>query len=1075
MKRALFRDTLREMKKTLGRFLAIFAIVALGVGFFAGLKATTPDMKHTADDYYDGYNLFDFRLLSTMGFTTEDVASIRGTEGVLGVMPTYQMDVLTSLGGGEKVVKLHGLPSYTDGGNENYINQLRITEGRLPQAANECVVDGNSFYGGLQLGDTVTLRSGTGDPIDDSLENTQFIVVGKTESPYYVSFERGSSTIGSGSVSFYLYIPQSNFKSEYYTELFLTVDGAKELDTFGSAYSDRIDQVQQKLEDVGDTRAAIRRAELVGDAQEELDKKKAEFATQKEEALAKLADAKKEIEDGQKQLDDGKKTLAEKEEELANGKRKLQTAKDTLDVQRQSAFEQIGLAKGQLEEAENDLASQEAALQAFREKLDEAQKTKVQLEENIRTLIALGRLDEAAALQIELDKLLPQLEQQEKSYAENLKLLNAGKAELAEQKKTAEAAEKEALGKLDDAQAQIDANEKTLLAGEEELAKAKTTLAEKEAELVKGKSTYQSEEKKALAELDDAQQKLDEAQKEIDDIPTPEWYVLDRETNPGYVSYSHDAERIDAIAVVFPVFFFLVAALVCLTTMTRMVEEQRTQIGTLKALGYSKWSIAGKYLIYALTASVIGSVIGCAVGFFLFPTVIFNAYLIMYTMPPLVIMFQPWLAVGTSLAAIFITTLAAFGACFGTLMDVPANLMRPKAPKLGKRIFLERIRPLWKHMSFTAKVTARNLFRYKKRFLMTVIGIGGCTALLLTGFGLKDSISDIVFKQYDDVSIYDMSVTLQDETDSEIPKSILENSQVEKALLVHDETGTVMGSSKQMDAHLFIPRDKEELGDFIHMQHRIGGKKVAFTDDGAVLTEKLAKQMGLSVGDTFTLKNADGKKVEVKVSGITENYVYHYVYLSPTYYEELFGEAPTFKGVLVDTKEKLDEAGEEQLANTLIADESIQSVSFSSSLRNNFSDIIKSLNYVVWVLIICAGLLAFIVLYNLTNINVTERIREIATIKVLGFFDGEVSAYVFRESGILTGFGIVFGLVLGIFLHRFVIVKAEVDMVMFGRTIAPLSYILAAVLTVFFAVLVGLVIHRKLKKVSMVESLKSVE
>lgn len=571
------------------------------------------------------------------------------------------------------------------------------------------------------------------------------------------------------------------------------------------------------------------------------------------------------------------------------------------------------------------------------------------------------------------------------------------------------------------------------------------------------------------------------ASRQIDELDEPEWYVLSRNTNPGYVGFGSDSERIDAVASVFPVFFFLVAALICLTTMTRMVEEQRTQIGILKALGYGKGTIAAKYMIYAGTASVAGSLVGLAVGFWIFPTVIWQAYSISYNLPAIILSFNVKFALISSLAAVLCTSLATLWACYNELVCVPADLIRPKAPPAGKRVLLERISGLWNKLSFSQKVAARNLFRYKKRFFMTVIGIGGCTALLLTGFGLRDSISNIVSHQFGEIHKYDMIISLADAGNSQDGNDLNDhlNELTGNSLYVMQSSiDAISPSGEMINMYIFVPEDADKLNDFVSFRTRIGKDPVQFPSDGkAVITEKLATQLKVSVGDEISLKESEFNQINVIVGGITENYIYNYVYMAPDYYESAFNEKPEYKQVLAHFTDRnnVTEEDEENVSNQILKLENVSSISFTTKLSRDFGNIMKSLDSVVLLLIVCANLLAFVVMYNLTNINITERTREIATIKVLGFFDNEVSAYVYRENVILTLIGVLAGLVGGIFLHRFVVLTAEVDIVMFERSISVMSYVLSALLTFVFAGIVNLLMNSRLKRISMVESLKSTE
>lgn len=867
MKNALAKDTIREIKKSFGRFLSIFAIVAIGVAFFADVKAAAPDMKYTADKYYDDYNLFDLRILTTMGLTKDDVDAIEKIDGVKGIYKAHSMDALTRVNNREVVLKIHGLPiDNLSDNNENYINRPKIIEGRLPKESGECLIEKGKLDDlGLNVGSKITLESGKETDILDSLKTKEFTIVGTAQTPYYLSFEKGASDIGSGSINNFIMIPEEDFNMDYYTEVFVTIDGAKELNSYNDEYFEVTDKVKNSITSLGDERAPLRIDEI------------------RQEAL----------------------------NELQKGKDELKRSKE------------------------------------------------------------LG-----------------------------------------------------------------------------------------------------------LEQLEEAKEKLDNAENQINEIKEPEWIILDRNSHYSYVDYGNAADRIEAIAKVFPLFFFLVSALVCLTTMTRMVDEQRSTIGALKALGYSKGAIASKYIAYAATASLGGAILGLSIGMVLFPIVIFDAWGIMYTLPPVELRFDPYLAIGSILIVVLITTLAAVFACYKELVETPSLLMRPRAPKEGKRIFLERITFLWKRLSFTEKVTARNIFRYKKRFFMTVIGIAGCTALLLAGFGIKDSIKTIAYKQFGEILKYDSFIDLDTSKDLKDREDILlkysSDSRVEDIMKVSKYNGNVFSEKEDKRVSLIVPSDISKFKDFTSFRDRKSGDEISLKDDGALINEKLSKELKVKVGDTISLDNGDGEKKSVNISGIIEMYVDNYVYMSDSLYKETFGVRPELNSLVMKVNDKSDDT-EEVLGADLMNEDAVKSVSFYSGVVENFENTISSLNYVIVVLVISAGALAFVVLYNLTNVNISERLRELATIKVLGFYDKEVSSYVYRENIILTLIGSFVGLALGTLLHRFIMVTVEFQGVMFGRNINILSYLYAIAITMIFAILVNLVMYYKLKNIQMVESLKSVE
>jgi putative ABC transport system permease protein len=963
MKNALQKDTLREIRRTLSRFLSIFAIVALGVAFFAGIKATASDMRLTGDRYFDEYKLMDIKLLSTMGFDEEDISAIKGVEGVEALLPSYSMDAIAEADGKESAVKVLSLPESKE--HETVLNKTKLIEGRYPERADECVVEkAKMFNRDSPMGSKLLLSSGTGKDILESLQNKEYTIVGIVETPYYVSYDRGTSSVGNGKVSRYMMIPEENFKLPVYTEVFLTAAGAREVSAFEEAYEDIVGKVRERLEETAKIREVQRYEKLKAEGEDQLAEGRNKLLETEKEALQKLRQA---------------------EEKLGRGREELAAGKKALDKQRQKFEKGIGTA-------EDELTGGYAAL-----------------------------------------------EQGQRTYEQQL-----------------------AAAKQQGA-AQLAAAEKKLQVAQEGLQK--------------GEQEYQTAKQGAEEQLDQGRRTLQDSEEELSKLEKPVWYVLGRKANPGYVDYGFSADRVAAIAQVFPVFFFLIAALVCLTTMTRMVDEQRTYIGTLKALGYSKIAIASKYLAYALLASVSGSIFGLLAGFKVFPTVIFNAYSIMFTMPPIMTVFNIYYGALSTFLAVSITTLAAWFACASELREEPAILMRPKAPKAGKRIFLERVKPLWSKLNFTQKITARNLFRYKKRFLMTVLGIGGCSALLLSGLGLKDSILSIAEIQFDQLYKYDMTLQLKNEVQDRknaVAQEAAGDSRISDFILYREQSVDIGAGDKEKRVSLIVPEAAERLQYFIDLRLRVTHEKVPFSEDSVVLTEKLAKHLGVKVGDEIYIRTEGQKKVYMTVTGITEHYVSHYLYVSPKNYQRIYGKPPAFKQLMLKTADTSEEF-ENRLSTELLKNREISAVRFTTGISKDFKRVIKSLNDVTLVLILSAGALAFIVLYNLTNVNVTERIREIATIKVLGFFDREVSAYVDRESMILTFLGMLLGLAGGIFLHRYIVVTAEVEYVMFGRTVHFMSYVYAALLTMFFGVLVNLAMHFKLKKISMVESLKSVD
>lgn len=1170
------KSIFRTIKSSLSRFVAILAIVALGVGFLAGLLSSPVDMRHSADHYYDQTRMYDARIISTLGLTEDDLATVKAVDGVEAVMPAYDTDlvlVTSQEDSASYTTRMHSLPEDTSADSEGYLNQLTLIEGRMPEEAGECVIVLTKSFSGDTEWIGQTLRQ---DPDGEAAEGLpdEFTVVGTVRSAAYLSMESESTTAGSGTLDLIAYTVPATFDMDYYTAFYLTVENTAGMDSFSQEYEDTVQAVMDQLEPIGEERSQARYEQLVGDAQAELDDARAEYEQEKADAEAELDDAKKKLEDGEAELADSQQQLEDAKAEIDSGWAELNQQKESFNSQTAAAQQQIndGYAQvqsgqaqldagkaqldsaqaqldqgyAQLSQTEQTLNESKAQLDASKAQLDA---TKSQLDSLTQGKEALFQAAAAAGLPVsdtsdagalslisQLEAASPELGQQFAALKEGLNALaaqgtdttaalaawqegdaqyQAGLAQYEEglsQYQTAKA-------QLDASQAELDTQRQSLESQQATLNSTKAQLDQSSAQLQQGIQTAQSEFASAEAQLNDAQvqyddglvqleegrqeiqdgwtdynegyeeaqqqfadaeEELADAESQIRDIEEGQWYLYTRADNTSYSSYDSNADKIAAIATVFPLFFFLVAALVALTTMTRMVEEERQQIGTMKALGYSTAKIAWKYLLYAAIASVAGSVIGLAVGSWLFPYIIINAYNIMYDIPQALTPFNLPFGLASSLSMIACTLLVTLWACWSELREVPASLMLPKAPKAGKRILLERVTPLWSRLKFTHKVTARNLFRYKKRFFMTVVGIAGCTALLVTGFGVRDSVSDIVALQYDELNQYQLTLGLRDPSalEGRDLKSILEDTSriTDHLAAMQVQADVVSEEGRPSDSLVvFVPEDAAAMGDYFLFRHRTNGQPVTFDEDAVVVTEKLCERQGWKVGDTITLEDGDGNQAQLTITDICENYVYHYIYLSPKTYEAAFGKDWEANSLLCKLPEDITPEEESQLSTELLQCRDVVSAQFTNTLSESFGSSIQSINSIIVVLIVCAGLLAFVVLYNLTNINITEREKEIATIKVLGFYDGEVSAYIYRETILLTLIGTAVGLVLGMALHQFVIRTAEVDMVMFGRTVYWLSYVWSALLTILFSVFVNLVMHRKLKNISMVESMKAPE
>lgn len=1067
-KNRLLTDFIREVRHTYSRFLSILLLSALAVAFLVGLRATAPDMEYTADNYYDSHHLMDGYILSTMGLTQEDLQALAQADGVDQVEGAWSVDATAV----DSIVSMRSMPEA--------LNLLNVVEGRLPQQVDECVTEQMLLTAlGLEIGDTLSVTLEEAD--QDSLTRTSYTIVGTVQSPLYVGTDRGSTTLGSGSIDAFVYIPGENFDLDVYTTAYFTGEGMETLNSYSQTYADQLSALVDSLDPLAQERASLRDEEVRSEAQKELDDARSELA----DAQKELDDAKKKLDDARAELDSGwadyESGLATLEQEIKDGQAKLNAARSQLE-ESQTRYEQgkvdyqEGLAQyqdGQTAYEENLAqldAQQEEVARGYEEYYDA-------LKPFEGTPMYDQMVEQLAPQKAQLDEASAQIQAGYTQLAQVKTQLEESKAEL----DAAQAQLKDAAQQLDTGWAEYQSGQQTLdqeeARGRSQLAQAKAELDDGEAEYQKGLEEYEQAKADAQPELEQAQADIDQGQKELDEMATCEWYVLGRDTNSGFVSYSQDAERVDNLSSIFPVIFFVVAALACLTTMTRMVEEQRTQIGSLKALGFSRLAISQKYIGYAFVASLVGGLIGLGIGATLIPAVIANAFQIMYAIPGLDYKMQLPLFVLAVLAAVACTTGAALWACLSTLIDTPANLMRPRAPKAGKRVFLEYIKPIWRRLSFTWKVSMRNLFRYQKRFWMTVIGIGGCTALIVTGFGLHESIFDVLDKQFDEISLYDATVGLDEDLTEEQKQGIEDYLDGEEAVVdymfTYQQMMDASTTGTSYDVYLFAVDDVEEFGRFVDLRHRSDHSPVELDGSGVVIDEKLSELLGVSVGDTITLEG--DQRVEAVVADITENYVYHYVYLTRDLYTQLYGEDYQNNVMLLAYQDGMGVDVSNQTSETLMKMDGVASYSYIATIRDSFEDSMDAINYAVVIIIVAAAALAFVVLYNLTNINITERRSELATLKVLGFYDGETTAYVLRENVFLTIFGVILGLVLGRFLHSWMVLTVEVDLVMFGRTAPPYAYVLAAALTALFSLIVNVAAHFRLKKIDMVESLKTVE
>ena len=1234
MKSNIWKSTFREIKQSFGRFFAILAIVAMGVGFFAGLKVTRTAMVQTTQNYLEENQFYDYRLLSTLGFEQEDVDFFAGQKDVRAAEGAVSFDILCQNGdGNELVVKAHSLTGQ--------INGVVLTAGRMPESADECVVDSN-LYDASQIGEKILLLDTNNEDDLEHFAYREYTITGIVQSSYYIQFERGNTSLGTGRISGFIYLLPEGFDTDYYTEVFVkfTEDFGMYSDEY-EAYMDEKEAVWEPLtQEAGEnryTRALADAREELADGKQELADKKAEAEEELADArleladaAAQLADGREKIADAEKDLADAEKTIREKEQELADGKSTLaeeegkladgeQELKDSIQTWKDENYK-VESVKGQLDESQKeldsqlkyledqnavlnsslvqleaqerdlkekeeallaqesemlaqeaylnsqleDLKGQEAGLLAQKQELADQEEQLNQesaaldaLEQQLTeqfgyvpepyaTQIAQGRakiqgyLDQITAGRQEMESGLTQIAAGRQQLQDGLGQIAAGKPQVEAGKQQIEAGKQQIadartrleagrtqieegkaaiaafqaqiddgrsqladadmeLGKawqqIEDGQAELEDGrrqieearqeladgEKQLADGRRELEDGRQELEEKEQELIDGKKEYEDglkEYDEAYEEFQtgiaEAEEKISDAEKEIDDVEKPETYVLGRDTNVGYVCFESDSNIVDGIANIFPIFFFAVAALVCITTMNRMVEEQRTQIGVLKALGYGEGVIMGKYLFYSGSAAVLGCAIGYFGGTWLFPRVIWTAYGIMYRVDRLVYVFDWKLAVISLVVSLACSIGTTWLSCRYELSEVAAELMRPKSPKAGKRVALEYLPFIWKRLKFLYKVSYRNIFRYKKRFLMMVIGISGCTALLVTGFGIKDSIANVAAQQFEEIQVYDIGVTLSDPVTEESEKELAQrmDGAASQYTFVLEKAVDLKADGRTKSINLVAADGKQDITPFLNL-HTTADEPLAFPGSGeCILTHKVAETFGIRVGDRIVLQDEDMRDMELTVSGICENFVYNYVYVDAASYEEQMGEVPQFKTAYVNLAQGADG---HLLSASLMKSDLVASVTVNEDTKERFSSMMASLDLIVLVVIICAAGLAFIVLYNLTNINITERIREIATIKVLGFYKKETGAYVFRENMVLTLIGTSVGLVLGHFLHLFVMNEINIDMVAFDIHVKPLSFLYSVLLTFAFAWFVNRIMGKKLDGISMTESLKSVD
>lgn len=1168
-KKATRKDFYMEIRKSPGRFLSILFIVALGVAFFSGIRASEPDMRLSGDSYFDGAGLMDVKALCTYGVTENDIRKMEEEDGVAYAEGAYSADFLYNTSDEQQALHVMSL--------QEELNRVTVSEGRLPKKPGECMADDSSAF---RIGDKIRLNSGTDDAVTDTLKTDTLTVVGLGNSPCYLSYGRGSTTVGDGNISAFLVVPEETFDMDVYTEVYLQVEGAKELTAFTDAYDDCIEEVMDRIEELAKQRAVARRNELRDEANEKLDEAREELEKGRADAAKELAEAAKEIADAEIQLADARAQIADGRVKIVNARATLNSKQRELDdawadyqsglaqwEEGAAAYEQgwqqyeearaeaeVQMQEGleKLEELKTQIAADEQSYETLQEQIGKLKAQIEALKTQAGATIAQGTLprslpqetetgggeqpdqDQSDSGQegteedgeepqpvpdpapptnpvlpdqnpqelieqlqkqlVELETtsqmLLAKIEAEKQAYADGMEELQAGQAELEEARARLEASgeELEVSGaELSDAssilasgQSQINQGWSELQNQEAELNKGEAEIASNEVKLSDAKKEYEEGKAEAEAEIADGEREIAEAEEEIAKIELPKWYVYDRSTLIEYSGFGENAERLGAIGRVFPVLFFLVAALISLTSMTRMVEEQRTSIGTMKALGYGKGAIASKYIGYALLATAGGSIIGVLIGEKLLPYIIVYAYGILYQHLPQILVPYDWgYAAMASGAAVFCTIFATVMACYRELDAQPAVLMRPPTPKNGRRVLLERVGIVWRHLNFTWKSTIRNLMRYKKRFFMTIFGIGGCMALMLVGFGLKDSCYEIAELQYDEIQFYDGSIYLQeditDEQQESLMKALDKEDKVTKYMEADMRNITLVKGKKERAAYECVFSEAEDIPQFVDFHDRKTKEKYRLSDDGVIISEKTAKLLEAEAGDVIEIKDEENGNKSVKVAAICENYMGHYIYFTPPCYENAYGEKPKYNSILFKVKDGCTNAEMEKIGRNILKEEGALSVSYTHDIEKQLDDMLRSLNLVIVVLIISAGMLAFVVLYNLNTVNIAERKRELATLKVLGFYNNEVAEYVYRENILLTFLGAVVGVVLGKFLHLFIIETVEVDSAMFGRNINVPSFIYSLVLTVLFSLMINGVMYFKLKRIDMVESLKSIE
>ena len=1008
-----FKNSFRKIWKSKGRFLSLILIVILGTSFFAGVRETASDMIKTLDNYYDDTNLYDFKIVSTLGLTNDDIKSLEEIDGISKVEGSYSFDTLIN---GE-VVKVSAISN---------ISKVTLVSGRMPDDNNECLGEDGLY----KIDDSITIED------DTYLKSNTCKIVGTINSSSYIYENKGISTVGDGKIDSLLYIPKDNFKLDYYTEIYIEVNSAKEELSYSDEYNNIISDVNDKLQELRPLRETARYEEILKEAMDKVTEAENELNRVKQENEAKFNDALMELNSNRIELDSA---LESYNSNLA----RLNRTKESTEIELNDGFAALDNAKSEFNNALNN-----AGLT-----VDTLESTLNTINNNIKTIEKqLANLDESDSLYETLNATLAELN----NNKTNIETLINTNNTLIEQEAT-----------LNDS---LDTWNREYSRSLSRLNSAKEEIDNGYDELNKGYEEYNTNYNLYLEEIANYETEINDAKAEIQNIEKPVWYLLTREDLTGYTSFYESATKVDSIAAVFPIFFILIAFLMAFNTMNRMIEEERSEIGALVSIGIRKSTICFSYLLYVFIACVLGLVIGLSIGYTLIPRILYTVYAASFTIPSLSTYANPYACLIIVLTTIILMSLVVFITLIKDFRLAPATILRPEAPKSGKKILLERIKPFWNHLSFSWKITLRNLFRYKKRIFMTVLGIAGCTALLLTGFGIKDSLSDLLDIQYGEITHYDTTLVLNDDVNKDDVINSLTDNNLTNYIETNISSFTFKADAKNLDFTLIAFMSDNNINDFVTLKS-LDGDDLNLSDNGVIITEKMAQALDVKVGENISIRNSDNELYIVRVSGICENYIGNYLYMNSNYYEEIFNDSD-YNSFLVNLSDNVDR---EELSNSLLETDYFGAIQYTTDNMEMFNDIIAGMNNIVYLIIAFSSFLAITVLYNLTIININERKREIATLKVLGFRDREVSSYVYRETIILTVVGIIFGIFLGFSLNTFILMIAETDEILFIKTIKPLSYILSFIIIVIFSIIVQVITYFILKKIDMIDSLKSVE